>query len=1548
MSDTIDFMSRKRPLPLLTRSNHREWFRTLTRHLEGEGTIFTLEITLEDYAETQEIADAFATLTIDGKPKPPPKPATIKLSPEKVKEWKKADGKNKYVIDICIDEFDKEDTADEQTALAMLEILKKKYKDTDEAFGSSKLTELTHYVMGENATIDEAWTQLRKLRREVVELKPQASTLFTQEELFQRLLEALPSEYLTVRDTLRSQLGLTVDSKLEVLRRKEKDLKGDSAMAAYSKGFQTRQQRSSRQSSRQPSYKKDSPRRRNSSSSSKGSSGSGNYQRKCYLCKGEHMVRNCPYRDYAAKAASRERKRAEEDKPKKDHRRKEKSLRKPGKKYHKGYHVDDLGSSEDSTESESTTEDDECANFSKEDASKTPHSRWVADTGASTHMTDQLQLFRGDLIPIKRRTIKVPGGRMYASQSGTVKLKVKGGNSMLLEHVLYVPNIGASLLSGRRMCRGEFTGGFTADKWYIMNNSGHKVLEASGSNGIYLVDWIADGLQETAFTAGYIPDEPCAFLDEVQPGDESSEPELSTTAKETYQLWHRRLAHLGSAKIGKLHEVSTLKKPIKVPTKRDICQVCCLTKSRDKINRKLSPRKDGPLDQISIDIAGPFPTSMNGNRVFLEIVDNHTRKVWVIPLPTRDAAIEALKRWKLSTELETGRKLKAVKSDNAGELKLVIDKWCHEYGLKPEYTIPYTSHQNGLAERNIQTTENSVRAMIKEADLPLEFWDEAATTDAYIRNRVATGPEVKEKRVSPEEAYTGQIPSLDHIRVWGHKCYSHVKPESLPQTGRRDKFMDRGRVGVFMGYTETTAQLKMWAPDLGRIIRTNTIVVDESIKGGTVDLKLRLGNSQTDPKTSLGNSQGTRNELPVRRPRGRPKKVNEIPQPATSEVKDTTVHEDDEVMEIVRGSSLQQDTLQRGGDDQMKIVQEPPLPQGGRKVMLRVEVPRREVEGPGPQLPKGDQNQPHEATEHTGPITRSHGKKRALSIDDDTESQKSKTTRMFMAMAASEHFKEEPPIKAAPKERISVPKTYEEAVNDPKHGDKWMISMNKEEFEVDANGTFEVVDMPQNTNIVSSKWVYAVKYDVDGNLERLKARIVARGFTQVHGEDFWETFAPTMRMDTLRIFLAITAMEDLECHQVDVNNAFTESTLQETIYMHPPKGVHLPNGKVYRVRKSLYGLKQAARDWYKTCSKELLKMGFEQSSADPCLFTIRDKGLIVLVYVDDISIAAPKLEDIKWFKRQLSATFKIKDLGEISKILGMRVTRDRKNRKITLDQTSYLEGVLHELGMPVPPHKPLSLPINGYEALKPTLPDDERADIEEYQSIVGKLIFAMIYSRIDIAFALGKLSQYMANPAKRHAQALRRLLRYVSSTKDAYIEYKAGKDTHLVGYTDADWGSDTTDRKSTSGQVFMLGGGPVSWASRKQKSVTTSSTESEYIAMSSCAKQAVWISQILRDMSMAKHLGSNPYCTQIMGDNQGSIHLLENPRIHERSKHIDICYHHVRDLAARKRIKVDYIPTDEMLADGLTKPLTSVKFKKFTEMVGLRGLDKVKVKSDTF
>ncbi|KAI0992435.1 hypothetical protein K3495_g15750 [Podosphaera aphanis] len=324
-------------------------------------------------------------------------------------------------------------------------------------------------------------------------------------------------------------------------------------------------------------------------------------------------------------------------------------------------------------------------------------------------------------------------------------------------------------------------------------------------------------------------------------------------------------------------------------------------------------------------------------------------------------------------------------------------------------------------------------------------------------------------------------------------------------------------------------------------------------------------------------------------------------------------------------------------------------------------------------------------------------KKKKKHILYGKDSQKFISEQMQTLLSHETDCKDDYALAAKLMHGIPIPRTYREAMRSP-HSKEWEKAIKSKIDQLILNGTWEEFILPDGANLVSTKWVFTIKETANGEIERFKARLVARGFSQSPGVDFTETFAPTVRMDTFRIFLATVAKRDLECSQFDIKNAFTESQLKEDIFLAPPQGVVVSQGKVLKAMRSLYGLKQAGRDWNLLLKDFLIsKCGFTQSLADPCLFIHNLRKLYLLLYVDDMAAASDNTKQIDWFYRALSARFHAKNLGEIGKLLGVRITRDRKNKTIYLDQEQYLDKVLSQFGVSKAKHKAKTIPAAVYK-----------------------------------------------------------------------------------------------------------------------------------------------------------------------------------------------------------------------------------------------------------
>ncbi|UYV65699.1 hypothetical protein LAZ67_3005177 [Cordylochernes scorpioides] len=520
--------------------------------------------------------------------------------------------------------------------------------------------------------------------------------------------------------------------------------------------------------------------------------------------------------------------------------------------------------------------------------------------------------------------------------------------------------------------------------------------------------------------------------------------------------------------------------------------------------------------------------------------------------------------------------------------------------------------------------------------------------------------------------------------------------------------------------------------------------------------------------------------------------------------------------------------------------------------------------------------------------------------------------------------KEYPTINLSTQELLEAkylpdPKDAEEALSG-RDSYFWKKAMEEKFDSLIENKTWELVDPPKNRNIIGTKWVFKTKCNSDGSVERHKARLVAKGYSQQYGIDYEETFAPIVRQSTIRMFLALTVEYNLILHQMDVQSAYLNGEIKEEIFMTQPENFvsrKYPE-KVCRLKKAIYGLKQAGIVWHEKLDTELKNLELKQLQSDNCVYIKHDEGiLLVAIYVDDLIIAAEREDTLKSFKESMKRIFKVKDLGGINCCLGIRIQM-KEEGSISIDQERYIEELLAKYRMKEA--KPISTPMDSNSKLtKISSIEGENEPVKkvEYQSLIGSLIYLSVSTRPDIAYAVSALGQFSNDLRRQHWNAAKRVLRYLKGTSCLRITYRKSNEA-LHGYADADWGGNLVDRKSHTGIVYFLVRGPIAWESKKQQTVTLSSTESEYIALCEAGKEAVYLRALLDEMGFGELLNGP---TVLKTDNQGAQQLARNPAYHARTKHIDIKWHFIRSICSDGLVEVVHTPTQENVADILTKRL---------------------------
>ena len=452
----------------------------------------------------------------------------------------------------------------------------------------------------------------------------------------------------------------------------------------------------------------------------------------------------------------------------------------------------------------------------------------------------------------------------------------------------------------------------------------------------------------------------------------------------------------------------------------------------------------------------------------------------------------------------------------------------------------------------------------------------------------------------------------------------------------------------------------------------------------------------------------------------------------------------------------------------------------------------------------------------------------------------------------------------------------------------WVKACEDEITSIEKNHTWFLVDLPAGAKPIGLKWVFKIKRNPDGSVNKYKARLVEKGYVQRYGIDYDEVFAPVARIETIRLIIALAASHGWEVHHLDVKTAFLHGDLKEEVYVKQPEGFEVKGSeeKVYRLSKALYGLKQAPRAWNYKLNKILRELRFTRCSKEASLYQKKqnEDTLVVAVYVDDLLVTGSNLVMIYEFKNEMAAKFEMSDLRELTYYLGIEVLQHKDG--ITLRQERYAEKILVETGMDGcnSTHVPMDMNLRLSRSV-----EEQGVDEKKYRRSIGCLQY-LIHTRPDLSYGIGVLSRYMLDRKVSHDAALKQVLRYLRGTLTYGLTYKRADKVRLLGYGDSSLNVDVDDGKSVTGHIFYLNESPITWCSQKQETVALSSCEAEFMAATEAAKQAIWLQELLSEITCSE-------CERvtIRVDNKSAISLTKNHVFHGRSKHIHRIYHFIRE-----------------------------------------------------
>lgn len=939
-------------------------------------------------------------------------------------------------------------------------------------------------------------------------------------------------------------------------------------------------------------------------------------------------------------------------------------------------------------------------------------------------------------------------------------------------------------------------------------------------------------------------------------------------------LWHFRLGHLNAADMKKLVDFSDGMR-VNVSTEANaVCEPCVFGKqTRSSFPRNKTPRSNRILELVHTDVWGPLKTTAyDGSRFFVTFTDDYSRASMVYFMQRKSEVFEKLKEFVAMAEARHGKRLAKLRADNGGEyVSNELKAYCKERGIELSFTVPYNPEMNSIAERLNRTLEEKARTMLIASGTDPKFWNEAILTANYLKNRSPTsamGERFKSK--TPAEIWFGQKPVLSHLRIFGSDCYNHIP------AAKRSKMDAKSSKCIMLGYTASIGSYRLWDIENNKLVTGRSVVFNEaSVLNRSKHVNISISEAEIDRLVASGEEVCNR------------------------EADTSDFFDDASDVSFNRRQSFNDDDDNADDDDEIHSTASDGV---GNNSQLDNGVDLDDTGDIRDNVNSANGNSTGN-NDRTIP-RRSERVRRAPDRYGDWASQ---CEDVHMALSAEQFVDDDPLTIEEAKHRIDWP--------------EWKKAIEGEYKSLLKNHTWTVCELPKGRSAISNKWVFKLKRKADGSIDKYKARLVARGFSQKAGFDYNETYAPVAKLVTLKVLLSIANHEDMHIHQMDVKSAFLNGELSETIYMQLPDGFGQQN-KVCKLNKALYGLKQASRAWNEKFNEFMIRIGFQRSESDQCLYVKEHRGVkcFVLLYVDDTLIFCSDLKVIATVKKLFSNEFEMTDVGEAGSFLGMQIERDKQKGTIALSQSQYLEKVLHKFGM----HecKPKSTPME--KGLHLDLGEKGKCSNHPYRELIGCLTYAAVTTRPDLCASVGYFSRYQSCFNEQHFNHAKNILRYIRGTIDMKLVYTKNQQADaLVGYSDSDWAGDRNDSKSTSGYVFKLHGNTISWASRKQPTVSKSSTEAEYIALTEAISECEWMKKLLVDLKV--NFGET---IAIYEDNTSCIKIAEEPREYKRMKHLDVKYMFVRDFVQKKKYNLIQISSENQVADIMTKALGRILFVK--------------------
>ena len=1141
------------------------------------------------------------------------------------------------------------------------------------------------------------------------------------------------------------------------------------------------------------------------------------------------------------------------------------------------------------------------ARFNSNHDDRTKSSEIIIDSGDQEHTNWDRSKF-STYTPVRNQTVSgINDEPLMVKGIGTIIIPaiIDGRvEPFELENVRHVPGMEFNLLSTTQLDLHSFT-----------HSGGHGIKTFFNSD-------------DKVVLQGYMHDR-TYYLDTMwaQPSEsralrlKSTEPAKNDAS---WTVWHKRFGHISMertkamAKQAGIDTDAADKLQLKEP--HELCEDCMSGKLTKMPSRQPMRKIDvkGQAWHIDLSMASHVVT-LGGHTNIMVLTDEATGFTRQVLMKSRAELPEKLE-FEFKHLSNQGIKIAYVHGDNELIQGHEAQRLYNQMGIQCLPTAPYNSAQNGIAERKIRTLFTSIRSVLISACLPQEFWGEAAYYVTYINNLI---PNKNGK--SPYELWYGSTPQAAYLKPFGCWCYA------FDQTPRKKKLDNKAIKCRFLGH-EGKSIYRVWDISKSRVIRSPHVVFDEKrlINNKAIQEDQNTIDEPVDDEyiddllDELSGDPSSHDYEGAQAPAN-------APADSGVEGAQTAANQQSE-----QSSTPEYEHEAESGANNQRI------PENNHPDVQNDDTVPSAL-NPIENTPAGNvENQHHQQPQQHGHITDLH---KDVYPEPSRRSRRNQPKIDYsQSNKKGMHSRDNPDGFKARITRISenaseaIPLTMKEALNGASSM-KWKAGALEELANHDKQSTWnKPCTPPPGTHVISGRWVLAYKFGPMGEIIRWKARWVAKGFQQIEGIDFNETFSATLKASSWRMLLALIAKYDLECECSDVVAAFLEALVHETIWIEQPH--EFTDGHpehACRLNKALYGLKQSSHEWYGTLHTAVKAMGFTRIEHDHCVFINHESGAIIAAYVDDLLFIARNKSLIKLMKDKLSERFNFKHLGDLDEYLGMKIFRNRQQKTLRVNQTKYAQQLLNQLGM-----DECSIVKSPMEAhyLNPS-PSEYTATQEDrhaYQSLMGALNWLSIMTRPDISFAVSVLSRHTSNPSPHHVMATKRVLRYLAGTIKHGIQFNTGLNDGLKGYTDASYCDDHHTSRSTGAYVFKLFNGPVSWQSKLQKLVVTSTCEAEYIAASEACKEALHLGPMLEALGFSE--GKAPITINI--DNQAAMKLATNPVNHAKTKHIRMRYHLVRQLVSETHeIHLNWVESAEQSADSLTKAIGPININHARNQLGL-------------